>query len=108
MRFLKFVLLGAMALPASYAPAFAGGTFGGSASGAAPPERAARTGTGIFVNGMELTEAQVVEVSELLGMTFLPGRYVVDNSGMMGVEGKPAEFDLCRFVQGRIARGAFD
>lgn len=60
--------------------------------------------SGIYINGQELTAQDEALLESLLGQEVPPGRYYVDNHGMMGVEGQAPSVNLVALVQAR--RGA--
>lgn len=60
--------------------------------------------TGIYVNGQELTAQDEALLESLLGQQVPPGRYYVDNHGMMGAVGQAPSVNLVALIQAR--RGA--
>jgi hypothetical protein len=93
MRLIKAVLLSSL-FAACVPPA---ATYGSYTTSATPtPIRAV-----VVINGVELTAAQEDEFAALVGERLPPGRYVVTESGMMGIEGQPARVDLVAVIRAR-------
>ena len=58
-------------------------------------------GTGVYVNGEQLTVEQKAQLDELLGETLPQGRYTVDADGNMGFEGQPPRVNLVALARQR-------
>ena len=58
-------------------------------------------GTGVYVNGQEITADEKAKLDWLLGQPVPAGRYFVTDAGMMGVEGQHASVNLVAYAQAR-------
>ena len=63
-----------------------------------------RTGTGIFVNGFELTPDERYALEQIVG-PIETGRYWLDNQGYFGYEGGPALGNLYTLAEGSSGNG---
>ena len=63
-------------------------------------------GTGVYINGQEITAAQKAELEAIVEANIPPGRYFVDAQGNAGVEGQPATVNLVALARARQQRTA--
>jgi hypothetical protein len=75
-----------------------GFTFPGLSLGGPLYAATSRGNTGVFINGRELPDLDVLGLQQLVGPV-LPGRYWVDAQGYCGYEGGPARLNLVRLAQ---------
>src|SRR5512134_2546486 len=68
----------------------------------------ASAGTGVYINGQELSAADKAELENLLEAVVPPGRYFVDAQGNAGVEGQAAVVNLVVLAQQRDAYSGGD
>ncbi|MEZ4334038.1 MAG: hypothetical protein R3F35_19985 [Myxococcota bacterium] len=68
---------------------------------------ASRGRTGVFVNGRELPERDLVGLTALVG-AIEPGRYFIDALGNAGLEGQPPTLNLLALAQAARAGGGGD
>ena len=64
-------------------------------------------GTGIYINGQELTAAQQAELEQLLGETVPRGRYALDAQYNFGSEGQAPAINLATYVERKQAKEPF-
>jgi len=69
-----------------------------------PTYEAAAHGTGVYINGEQLSAAQKAELDQLIGESLPPGRYALDAQYNFGYEGKAPVFNLAAHVQQRQAQ----
>ncbi len=67
----------------------------------APAAYVAASGTGVFVNGQELTASDKAELDALLGEPVPGGRYAIDPQGNLGYEGQPPVINIAELVRAR-------
>jgi len=61
----------------------------------------ASTGTGVFVNGQELTADDKAQFDNLVGESVPAGRYAIDAQGNLGYEGQAPVINLAELVRAR-------
>jgi hypothetical protein len=61
--------------------------------------------SGVFINGRQITQAEVLYLMGLTRGPILPGRYWLDGHGNAGQEGGPALVNLHRLAQAGGGRG---
>jgi hypothetical protein len=67
---------------------------------------ASRGNTGVFINGRELTMAEVLGLQQACRTAVQRGRYWVNAAGIGGYEGGPAVFNLAACGAGSAPRGS--
>ena len=67
----------------------------------APAAFVATAGTGVFVNGQELTASDKAQFDALVGQSVPAGRYAIDAQGNLGYEGQPAVINVADLVRAR-------
>lgn len=95
MRIIKFFVAAVLAtgcIPAA-------GTYGNTYQ--YPQQQEVAVGTGVYVNGQEITADEKAKLDWLLGQQVPAGRYFVTDAGMMGVEGQQATVNLIAYAQAR-------
>jgi hypothetical protein len=60
---------------------------------------------GVYINGQALSSAQEAELAQLVGEPVPAGRYVLDNDGMFGLEGKSERVNLAAHLRQRQGGG---
>ncbi len=116
MRTLALIVLGlalstAACVPmgqSGYGSAYGSGGYGSGGSGVATQtyDQAQTSGTGIFVNGHELTAAEQAELEQLIGEPVPPARYTINpQNGDIGYEGHPPVANLQDIARKRQQSG---
>lgn len=62
-------------------------------------------GTGMFINGHELTAEEKAQFEGLVGDIVPAARYTIDANGMMGYEGQPPLVNIGAVIQARQQQG---
>jgi hypothetical protein len=57
--------------------------------------------TGVYINGLELGTNDKQQLDAFLGVQLPPGRYYVDQNGMMGIEGQRPQVNLVAIANAR-------
>lgn len=63
----------------------------------------APAGTGVYINGEQLTAADKAQLELLLGETVPAGRYALDAQHNFGYEGQPPVINLAAYIRARQA-----
>jgi hypothetical protein len=96
MRIIKFFV--AAVLATGCVPM--GGTYGGGSYTVGGYQQQT-VGTGVFVNGQELSADDKAKLDWLLDYTVPAGNYYVTNDGMMGVVGQQANVNLIAYAKAK-------
>lgn len=67
----------------------------------APAASAVTSGTGVVVNGQELTASDKAQFDALVGESVPVGRYAIDANGNLGYEGQPPVINVADLVRAR-------
>lgn len=69
----------------------------------APYGASVPAGTGVYINGEQLTAADKAQFESLLGETVPAGRYALDAQYNFGYEGQPPAINLAAYIRARQA-----
>jgi len=96
-------LVAAIFLVACIPPAQTGGAY--DTTGYATATTPTTAGTGIYINGQQLTAAEQAQLEALVGEAVPAGRYALDAQGNFGYEGQPPAINLAAYVRARQEGG---
>lgn len=71
------------------------------ATAAAPMATPTAVGTGLYINGQELTADERAQLEQLVGERIPAGRYALDAQGNFGYEGQAPVVNLAAYIRAR-------